>query len=94
MTYLWAKVMRKHRIERSETIELTEDILDALTTLCTRMDIPRPMLLPKHEREWDQFRQMHFLPEHFVEEVPFDRLELEAYDPNARKSRSMDPRNG
>ncbi len=94
MTYIWARTIVRHRIDQSETIPLENgEVLDALSQLCARMDIPRPMILPKHRREWEQFGQTAFTRDHFVESVHFDRLELESYDPDARKNRSQDPRN-
>ena len=94
MTYLWARLLVRHRIARSETVPLENgDMLEALSRLCARMDIPRPMILPKHEREWAQYAQTFFTRDHFVESVSFDRLELEAYDPDNHGRRSEDPRN-
>lgn len=94
MTYLWARMIHKHRIIASETIVLEDDLLSALSDLCARMDIPRPMFLQKHEKEWEQFGQTAFTRDHFVESVSFDKLEIETYDPDEKKKKSMDPRNG
>lgn len=94
MDQIWARAIKRNRIEKSETVPYEGSLLDALGTLCARMDLPRPMILPKHEREWDQFQQMHFNKDSFVEHFPFDKLEIERIDPAAEKSRSMDPRNG
>ena len=44
------------------------------------------MILPRHLRDYERFRQMRFLPEHFVESVSFDRMEVEYIDPEAKKS--------
>ena len=43
------------------------------------------MILPRHERDWDQFSQARFLPDHFVESVGFDRMEVEFIDPDKKK---------
>lgn len=96
MTSLWVREIRRHRIVRSETAPLADDasLLDVLGALCARMDVPRPLFLAKHAREWAQFGQTFFSPEHFVESVSFDRLEIERIDPDAKKARSSDPRNG
>ncbi len=94
MARLWAKIIVKHRIQRQETAEADfEDVKDALTRLCAAFDIPRPMWLPKHEREYESFRRTAFLPEHFIEEVPFQKLEIEFLDDETKKRRSPDPRN-
>ena len=94
MTHLWARAILRNRIVRSEAIPLDTDVTEALGELCRRMDLPRPMILGKHEREWEQFGHTVFGGDHFVESIPYDRLEVERIDPDARKTRSQDPRNG
>lgn len=94
MVRLWARMIKKHRIIRSETVELTEDIHQAIGELCAVMDISRPMFLGKHQREWEHFQQTSFTGEHFVEPVFFDKLEIERIDSEAPKKKSKDPRNG
>ena len=58
-----------------------------------KLDIARPLWLEKNQREWDEFGQTRFLPDAFLESVPFDRLEIEYIDPDAPKRHSNDPRN-
>ena len=94
MPRLWARIINKHRIERQGTYDCRyEDVQEALTELCREFDIPRPIWLPKHDREYEEFRRTRFLPEHFMEEVPFQRLEIEYLDDDDRSRRSRDPRN-
>ena len=94
MSRLWAKIIRKHRIERQATADAAFDgVEDALTELCREFDIPRPLWLNKHYREFDEFRRTQFLPEHFMEDVPFERLEIEFLEDDGRTRRSNDPRN-
>ena len=94
MPRLWARIIQKHRIAQQATWECAwEDAGDALTELCREFDIPRPLWLSKHEGEFAEFRRTQFLPEHFMEEVPFERLEIEFLEDDARSRRSSDPRN-
>lgn len=94
MPRLWARIIQKHRIVRQATAECTWDEAgDALTELCHEFDIPRPLWLNKHESEFAEFRRTQFLPEHFVEDVTFDRLEIEFLEDDAKSRRSSDPRN-
>ena len=52
MSRLWARIIRKHRIERQGTAQCTfSDVEEALTGLCHEFDIPRPLWLDKHCRE-------------------------------------------
>ena len=94
MARLWARIIKKHRIERQATCECTwGQAGDALTELCREFDIPRPLWLAKHEREFEEFRRTVFLPEHVMEEVPFQRLEIEFLEDDERARQSRDPRN-
>ena len=94
MPRLWAKIIQKNRIQRQATWECPyEDVDEALTELCREFDIPRPIWLDKHRREYDEFRRTRFLPEHFMEDVPFQRLEIEYLDDTGVTRRSNDPRN-
>lgn len=83
---IWVRLIRHTRIERDITVECTVQAWqDALLDACRRMDVPHPMILPRHERDWDAFSQVRFLPEHFVESVSFDRMEVEYIDPDKKK---------
>ena len=84
----------KHRIARQMTAPCVfENPQEALTEICRELDIPCPLWLNKHEREFEDFRHTAFLPEHFMEEVPFQKLEIEFLDDTGVKRRSNDPRN-
>lgn len=94
MARLWARIIVKHRIERQATAPCTPDgVGEALTELCHEFDIPCPLWLHKHENEFEAFRHTAFLPEHFMEEVPFQKLEIEYLDDEGKKRKSNDPRN-
>ena len=94
MPRLWAKIINKHRIEQQQTAQCAwEDAEEALTELCHVFDIPRPIWLDKHHREFEEFRRTHFLPEHFMEDVPFQKLEIEFLEDDEKSRRSRDPRN-
>ena len=94
MTRLWGRVIVRHRIQRQITVDCAwEDVQDALTELCHELDIARPLWLNKHEKEFNEFRHTAFLPEHFMEDVRFDKLEIEFLDDSDRKHDSRDPRN-
>ena len=83
---IWVRLMHKNRIERDLIVACaSEQWQEALEDACHRLDVPRPMVLPRHERDWRQFSQARFLPEHFIESVPFDRMEVEFVDPDQKK---------
>lgn len=94
MARIWIRVIKHHRIVQQTTVPCTwataqSDFNDALHAL----DIARPLWLDKHERELENFRRTTFLPEHFVEDVHFDKLEMEFLDDTGKKRKSQDPRN-
>ena len=94
MPRLWARIINRHRIERQATRECSfDEVEEALTELCREFDIPRPLWLDKHLREYEAFQRTRFLPEHFMEDVPFQRLEIEYLEDDGRTRRSNDPRN-
>lgn len=93
-TALWVKTIRHQRMDRQVTVPCThEEQQEALEEACRRLDIPKPIWLSKNEREWQEFSMTRFLPDSFMESVPFDRLDIEYIDPEAPKRRSKDPRN-
>ncbi len=94
-TALWVRAIRHQRIVQQTVIPCTRiDPTDALEKACHEMDISVPLWLEKNGFDWDEFGQTRFLPDAFMDEVPFDRLEIEFIDPDAPKKRSKDPRNG
>ena len=63
---------------------------EALSDLCYKLDIARPIWLDKHEKEVARFGRTAFTQEHFLEPIAFDKLEIEFLRPHGR---STDPRN-
>ena len=93
-TALWMRAIRHHKIDRQITVPCTRlDPQDALEEACRKLDLPKPIWLDKNQREWDEFAQTRFLPDAFFESVPFERLEIEYIDPDAKKKKSTDYRN-
>lgn len=87
---LWMRKMRGQRIVSSDTEPCDpENPHAALAELCRRMDVPRPMWLSKHQKEFDAFRRTAFTQDHFVEHIPFTRLELELILPDSPARRGQ-----
>jgi len=94
MARLWAKIIVNHRIARQATAPCVwGDQTQTLTEICREFDIPNPIWLGKHDREFEEFRRTIFLPEHFMEEIQFSKLEIEYLEDDNKKRRSNDPRN-
>ena len=87
---IWVKLVRHGRTVRDVTVPCgRRDWGEALTEACHRLGLQRPFVLPRHERDFDEYGLTRFLPEHFLEAVPFDRMEVEYIDPDSKKSKPV-----
>lgn len=94
MSRLWVKVIARHRIDRQEAVPCAwGDERDVLLEALKALDLPCPMWLRKHEQEFEQYGKTAFLPDDFVEDVAFQRLEVDYLDDTDAKKKSRDPRN-
>ena len=83
---LWGRIIKNHRIARSETVEIEGgDIEAAFLEICRRFDVQRPLQLAKHNREFEQFGRTSYSREHFTEAVDFQKLEIELLLPEGEK---------
>ena len=81
---------KKNKIIESRTAPCTyETWQEALDEICHALDVSRPVIIPRHERDWDNFGLTTFLPEHFLESVSFDKMELQYIDPDRKKQKSL-----
>ena len=84
---IWVREMKRNKIRRDIVVPCPEgDWEEALVAACHGLDISVPLVVPRHQRDFSDFRQLRFLPEHFLESVSFDRLELEYFDPQEKES--------
>lgn len=91
---LWVRTIVHHHIDKQIVCPCGRlDPQDALNEACSQLDLPKPLWLPKNQRDWDSFGQTRFMPDAFLESVEFERMEIEFIDPDAPKKRSRDPRN-
>ena len=83
---LWGRIIRHHRIAKSETVDIIDgDIEAAFVEICRRFDVQRPIQLPKHNREFENFGPTSYSRDHFTESVDFDKLEIELLLPEGEK---------
>ena len=74
---LWVRLMKRHRVERDAVYPCEkDDVQEALRELLHKLDLSQPMWLPRHQTDWEEFSLTRFKPEHFVESVAFDYMEL------------------
>ena len=95
MNKLWVKAHKRHRIVKNQDAPCGwGEYRDVLREILRDMDYPCPLWLEKHEKEFESFRRTVFKPEHFMEEVPFDELEVIFLDDaDASGHHPKDPRN-
>ena len=82
MFKIWVKTLKREKIIGNKTyvgegqfdIELFHSYL---TEMCESMDIPTPVLLSSHIRNFSSFNYVTFTASDFVEPVKFDKLVLE-----------------
>ena len=94
MARLWLKIIRGHRISEqlAETCTVGNE-RETLTEMCKQLDLPTPIWLNKHVNEYESFRRTSFTAGHFIEEIDFERMEIEFLDDTGKKRKSDDPRN-
>lgn len=78
MTEIWVKLISEQRIVNDFIYKSSgENLEQMLRSICEKADIPAPLLLEKHKRQYKTFNQTKFIKEEFVESVNFDRLVIE-----------------
>ena len=72
---IWGIMKKKQKIKREYIVE-ANTLTQAVHLVCEGTDTAHPMLLPRHERDFDAFGRAVFRPDEFVEAFPFDALEI------------------
>lgn len=74
---LWIRLLKKHKVTTSLMVPCTrDDPQAALAEALPSLDLSQPMWLSRHEADWADYAMTRFKPEHFVESVPFDSMEI------------------
>jgi len=83
---LWVRLFKHHRVERDAVIPcIREDVEEALRDLLPTLDLSQPTWLPRHRADWDEYSLTRFRPEHFMESVDFDYMEISYIFPEDEK---------
>lgn len=81
MIKIWVQTRKKDKLTRSVIHEVDEwkaEEFDAvLRDICNTLDIPTPIALSSHKRNFEKFNITKFVRSDFVETVDFDTLTLE-----------------
>lgn len=86
MYKLWARKIKKNNLIDSIVVKNKEDIPSqekrdkCFKEICQKLDLSVPVWLSKHDLEFSQFKYVTFYPHDFIDEVDFDKLEIELID--------------
>jgi len=79
---LWTRVIRRNKIiEEAVTESVLSDepsaVAEALQSACVALDIARPMWLSLNARDMEDYRRATLTQDNFMEDIHFDRMEIE-----------------
>ncbi len=75
------KIVQNYVLNWEQALPRTESAwLSVLDELCQALSLARPILMEKHMRELRQFSRTVFFPSEFMEDVSFDRFEIELFE--------------
>ena len=86
MFRLWVKGKNKAKVIRSviipdeREINRTRKVLDCLEEACRQLDLPVPIWLETNIREFGTRARTRFLPDSFMESIPYDCVEIQVLE--------------
>ncbi len=86
MFRLWAKEFLDNRLIRDMTIEndtpetRTHKVFQALEDVCYAFDLEKPIWLETNISEFQRHARTRFTQDNFVEQTPFDFLEIQVIE--------------
>ena len=86
MFRLWGKIFKDNNMLRDTVIEddrndtRTHKIFDSLDQICYDFDLGKPIWLDSNIQEFKRHNKTRFYQDSFIEEIPFDYLELQVIE--------------
>ena len=86
MFRLWGKIFKDNHMLRDTVIEddrndtRTHKIFDSLDQICYDFDLGKPIWLDSNIQEFKRHSKALFYQDSFIEEIPFDYLELQVIE--------------
>ena len=86
MFRLWGKIFKDNHMLRDTVIEddrndtRTHKIFDSLDQICYDFDLGKPIWLDSNIQEFKRHCKTRFYQDSFIEEIPFDYLELQVIE--------------
>lgn len=88
MIRLWGKIINNNKIVDhieaicTENIDYQQQLKKCITEICYKFDIQKPYWLPKNLEEYNKHKRTSFQQDNFIEEIDFDRFEIEVLEEN------------
>lgn len=82
MVRLWGKmlinekVVKDHMLEKDENFSIV-NFIEYVEEMCYQLDIPTPVILKYHVKNFFDFNNVKFLPRDFLEEIRFEEFVIE-----------------
>ncbi|MBO6164703.1 MAG: hypothetical protein J6N77_06600 [Lachnospiraceae bacterium] len=87
MFRLWAKEWKNGHMQRDTVIEIpdadlsrTKKVFSALEETCHQFDLQVPIWLDSNIRDFQRVAKTRFTRDSFIEEIPFDYLEIQVIE--------------
>lgn len=87
---IWFKLWKNSKLQADVTIEDTSEetrthkVMNALGEACRTFDLSRPIWLDRNISDFKESSRTRFSVDSFMEEVPFDYLEIEVIEEDVR----------
>ena len=86
MFRVWGKIFKDNRMLKDMTVcdgqadTRTHKVFRALDEICYAFDLSRPIWLDSNIQEFQNMNKTRFSQDNFIEEIPFDYLEIQILD--------------
>lgn len=87
MIRLWGKIITNNKIidqleskYEYDDIEYQEQLKYCIESICRELDLQKPYWLPFNLKEYNKYKKTSFNQDNFIEEIDFDKLEIEVLD--------------
>ncbi len=74
---LWIRLFKGHKVANDMLIACgRDDPREALREALGKLDMSQPIWLARHEQDWAQYAMARFKPEHFMEHIDYDYMDI------------------
>jgi len=86
MIRIWGKIIKNNKLIQSKVVEAKiketyqQALSNSITDLCKIFDIEKPYWLPSNMDEFNKRGKTSFNMDNFIEEIEFDKFEIEELD--------------